>query len=298
MPAGLMQSLKERALLFDGGMGSMMISEGLGRTEIPESWIEDSPEKIRRIHRDYIEAGADVIQTATFGASSIKLQSTSGGAKLDPARINALAAEMLREEIDGAGAACFAAGDIGPTGKFFHPVGNLDEKEALESFRVQARALAGGGVDLLLIETMSDLREALTALRAAGEVTDLPVIVELTFQKKRGGYFTIMGNTPEEALELLKREGAAMAGANCTLDSAGMKPLAGVMVQLAELPLIFQPNAGQPVMREGRAVYLQKPEEFASDMAEIAEMGAGAVGGCCGTSPDFIRALRERLGPQ
>ncbi len=296
MAGGFMQALKERVLLFDGGMGSMMISAGLERTEIPESWIERHPEKIGSIHRDYIRAGADVIQTATFGASSIKLSATAGGAALDPGRINRMAAEMLREEIERGGASCFAAGDMGPTGEFFPPVGGLDEKRALESFRIQARALAGGGVDLLLIETMSDLREAVTALRAAREVTDLPVAVELTFQKKPGGYFTIMGNTPREALEALKREGADMAGANCTLDSAGMKGLAGVMLRLDGPPLLFQPNAGQPVMREGRAVYLQKPEEFASDMAEIAELGAGAVGGCCGTGPDFISALRDRLG--
>jgi 5-methyltetrahydrofolate--homocysteine methyltransferase len=291
-----MRTLGRRVLLFDGGMGSMMISEGLESGEIPESWVERAPEKLEKIHLDYIEAGAGVIQTATFGASGIKLSCSAAGAGLEPAVINRRAAEIARQAAESSGRDPFVAGDIGPTGKFFPPVGELDEKKALESFREQAAALAEGGVDLFLIETMSDLREALTALRAAREAADLPVVVELTFQEKPGGFFTIMGNTPEKALETLRSEGADMAGANCTLDSTGMIALAARMTPGAGIPLLFQPNAGQPVMRNGRPEYLQDPEDFASDIEEIVKLGADAVGGCCGTDPEFIQAARKRLG--
>jgi len=298
MPGGFMDTLSRRVLLFDGGMGSMLISAGLKRTELPESWIETAPDKIRKVHREYIEAGADVIQTATFGGSGIKLASSSSGAGLDPSGINRKAASLVRGEIERSGKDCFTAGDIGPTGHFFPPVGTLHEEEALLTFREQARALTEGGVDLLLIETMSDLKEAVTALRASREVSDLPVVVELTFQKNPRGYYTIMGNTPEEAVDTLKREGADMAGANCTLDSGGMTGLAREMRGLTDLPLLFQPNAGQPVMKNGQPEYLQEPEDFAADIEEIVRLGADAVGGCCGTDPRFINLIRKRLSGQ
>ncbi|MBD3180583.1 MAG: methionine synthase I, cobalamin-binding domain-containing protein, partial [Candidatus Latescibacteria bacterium] len=263
------QAMEQGVLIFDGGMGSMLIAAGLTRTEVPESWVIHRPEEVMAVHTGYIKAGADVIQTATFGASSVKLASSSAGAGLDPYRINLEAAGLVRDAIEKSGSGCLAAGDIGPTGEFFPPVGTLDEKSAMESFREQAGALAEGGVDILLIETMSDLKEAVVALRAAKEAAELPVVVELTFQEKKRGYFTIMGDTPERAAEVLMSEGADMAGANCTLDSAGMVGLAGRMVKASELPLLFQPNAGQPVMRDGTPEYLQEPEDFASDIEEI-----------------------------
>jgi methionine synthase I (cobalamin-dependent) len=290
-----MNTLEKRTLLFDGGMGSLMIERGLPVKQVPESWIFSAPGRLLNIHTEYIEAGADVIQTATFGASGIKLASSESGSQIDPVEANRKAARIAREAVERSGRKCFTAGDIGPTGLFFPPVGTLSEEDAMESFGEQALALSEGGVDLFLIETMSDIREAVAALRAAKEAADLPVIVEMTFQRKGEGYFTIMGNTPDEALEKLESEGADAAGANCTLDSSGMKGLAAVMIEKASIPLLFQPNAGQPVLEESRAVYLQKPEEFAGDIEEIVRIGADAVGGCCGTGPEFIRAVSGRL---
>ncbi len=292
----LKKLLDEKILLFDGGMGTMIIEAGLQENEIPESWIYSRREELFNIHVKYIEAGADVIQTNTFGASSIKLSSSRAGAMLDPEETNRKAAVIARGALERfKGRDLLVAGDIGPTGRFFPPVGSLSEDEARDTFRRQARALDQGGADIFLIETMSDLREAVEALRGVKEVSEKPVVVELTFDKKPKGYFTLMGNTPREAAEILEREGADMIGANCTLSSNPMIGLARELRAQTDMPLLFQPNAGQPVLTEGKTHYTQSPDDFAEDIERIAREGADAVGGCCGTTPEFIRKIREKL---
>lgn len=296
MKPGLMELIAERVVIFDGGMGSMLIAEGLKETEVPESWIFSNPDGLGKIHEKYIEAGADVIQTNTFGASRVKMASSKTAAGLDPVETNRRAALLVREAMKKAGAEeRLVAGDIGPTGRFFAPVGDLTPKEARETFREQAEALAEGGVDLFLIETMSDVREAVEAPRAVKEAASLPAVVELTYQKKPRGYFTLMGNSPREAAPDLEKEGADMIGANCSLSSGEMIELVSELRKVAKVPLLFQPNAGQPVIDRGRPRYRQTPEEFASDMLKMVKAGAGAVGGCCGTNPSFIKLLRERI---
>jgi 5-methyltetrahydrofolate--homocysteine methyltransferase len=142
---------------------------------------------------------------------------------------------------------------------------------------------------------MYDIREAVEAIRAVREVSGKPIVCELTMERKKKGYFTIVGDSPGRAVEVLLEEGASMIGANCSITSGEMIELAKEMRGLTGVPLLFQPNAGLPEMRDGKAVYRQSPEDFADDMIRIVEAGANAVGGCCGTTPDFIRAVRERL---
>jgi methionine synthase I (cobalamin-dependent) len=296
MKHDIRELIRKKVVLFDGGMGSMCIAAGLEEWEIPEAWNLSNPEKIVGFHSAYLEAGAEVIQTNTFGASRLKLSSSDAGRKLDVAEVNIKGAEIGREALQRGGAGeRFLAGEIGPTGMFFPPVGKLSAGEAREAFKEQAAALDSAGVDLFLIETMYDLREAVEALRAVKEVSDAPVAVELTFEKKPRGYFTLMGDTPGKAAETLVAEGADMVGANCTVSSTDMVELAGELRALTTAPLLFQPNAGRPVVQHGTAVYHQKPQEFAEDIEKMVRAGANAVGGCCGTTPTFIRAVHDRL---
>lgn len=291
-----LEALKEKVLLFDGGMGSMLIAAGLGEGEAPDEWSITRPDVLIDIHKKYLEAGADVIQTNTFGATSIKLAASCRGEAPETGALNRKAAEIARQAIDEFGApGRFLAGDIGPTGEFFPPMGTLSVEAAKKAFGEQAAALDKGGVDIILIETMYDIREAVEAIRAVKEVSDKPIICELTMDRKKRGYFTIVGDTPGNAVDILIDEGAAVIGANCSITSGEMLDLAVAMRFLTDVPLLFQPNAGLPSLSEGRAVYGQKPEEFAADIMKIIESGANAVGGCCGTTPEFIKAIRERI---
>jgi len=274
----------------------MLIAAGLTQREIPEGWLFAKPEKIAEVHGAYLEAGAEVITTATFGASRIKLHSSDAGKKLDPVRVNERGVEIARRASDHSGKHDrFVAGDMGPTGQFFPPVGTLKAEDARAAFRDQAKALEHAGVDIFIIETMYDLREAVEALRAVREVSSRPAVVTLTFDRKPRGYFTMMGDTTESAAAALLKEGASAIGANCTLQSGEMIELADEFRLVTDAPLVFQPNAGQPVMEHGIPVYKQRPQEFAHDVVKIVAAGANAVGGCCGTTPDFIREIHNAL---
>ena len=293
---GFLDALREKVLLFDGGMGSMLIAAGLGEGEAPDEWSIKRPDTIIDIHTKYLETGADVIQTNTFGATSIKLAASCRDGAPDMAALNIRAAEIARQAIDEfIVGGRFLAGEIGPTGGFFPPMGTLSTDVARKAFREQAAALEKGCVDLFLIETMYDIREATEAIRAVREVSDKPIVCELTMEKKKKGYFTIMGDSPETAVEILVAEGAAVIGANCSLTSGEMIGLVGEMRSLTDSPLLFQPNAGKPEMTDGETIYRQDPGEFADDLMKMVEAGANAVGGCCGTTPDFTRAARARL---
>ena len=293
---GFLEALSERVLLFDGGMGSMLIAAGLADGEAPDEWSIKHPDALVDIHTKYLEVGADVIQTNTFGATSIKLAASCRNGAPDTVALNIKAAEIARQALDDfVTGGRYLAGDIGPTGGFFPPMGTLSTAAARDSFREQAAALERGGVDLFLIETMYDIREAVEAIRAVREISGKPIVCELTMERKKRGYFTIMGDSPDKAVEILIEEGASVIGANCSITSGEMLDLAVEMRSLTDVPLLFQPNAGLPEMTGGKAVYRQDPEEYADDLMKMVEAGADAVGGCCGTTPDFIRAVRARL---
>lgn len=281
-------------LLLDGGMGSMLFARGLGAGESPEHWTLARGSEVVAIHRAYVEAGSDAVQTNSFGAHPLRLAAAGlAGRASEVARVSAAHAR--------ASAARYVIGDIGPTGEYLPPVGLGDAEEFRRGFTELGRAFAAAGVDALHVETMSDLAEARSALAALLEAAPgIPVCVSLTFERRRRGFFTVMGDRLEEALPSLRDAGAAAVGANCTLASADFLALATTARSSCAGPLVFQPNAGAPRLEAGQAVYDQTPEEFAADVADIAAIlgatgGAGAVGGCCGTDPRFIAALAAEL---
>ncbi|HAR36702.1 MAG TPA: hypothetical protein DCR87_07370, partial [Acidobacteria bacterium] len=189
---------------------------------------------------------------------------------------------------------CYVGGSIGPTGKFLQPVGDLAEDQMAEAFRPQIEGLAAGGVDFLLIETQYDLKEALIALRVAREISSLPGLVSMTFQLTRRGYFTIMGLSPEAFVKAMEEEQVVACGANCTLNSEQMIGLIKIMRSLTARPLLAQANAGQPQLGpDGSTFYNQGPVEYASYIPELIRAGARIIGGCCGTTPEYIKKMAE-----
>ncbi|MHA2253629.1 MAG: homocysteine S-methyltransferase family protein, partial [Candidatus Kariarchaeaceae archaeon] len=268
-----------RPVLFDGGMGSLLIDSGMGPDEIPEVWNVEKTEVIESIHSSYLDAGADVILTNTFGGTNLKLATKKIDERME---------ELNRGGVDIAKKVCsgksFVAGDIGPTSKFLPPVGNASIEEFYSSYSAQAKMLIGSGVDLILIETQYDLREAITAVQAVRDISrEIPIITSMTFEKRKRGFFTIMGDTPKKSFIELEKVGANIVGINCTLSSADMVDLFREVKQSTTLPTICQPNAGQPEVVEGKVTYPQTPENFADDIMKIVDLGADIIGGCCGT---------------
>lgn len=291
MEKRLLEKAEERIILFDGAMGTMLMAAGLERGQVPESWNMERPDVVREIHSRYFDAGSDVVHTNTFGGNPLKL--SERGLKEWMVEINLAAVRIAREACPGGR---FVAGDMGPTGRIMKPLGDLSPEEAEEVFRQQAEALVEGGVDLISIETMFSLEEALAALRGAKSVVGgIPVCAAVTFTRTKNGFFTMMGEGVPQCVEALEAEGADIIGSNCTLGSRDMIALTAEMRAATKKPLLIQPNAGKPVMREGVTLYEQSPEEFARDGKKIKEAGAEMIGGCCGTNETFIRALADIL---
>ena len=274
--------MDQRVILFDGAMGTQLIDRGLKKGECPELWNLERAEDVRSIHKAYFDAGADVVLTNTFGATAPKL--AKFGLEEKTAEINRTAAALARS-------VCppdrFVAGDIGPTGLMLKPVGKATVEEIREAYRQQAQALAEGGVDILVIETQYDLREALAGLEAARE-TGLPVFVTLTFDKKKRGFFTMMGDKVKDSVEQLQKAGASVVGANCSLSSSQYLELTRELVEYAVVPVLVQPNAGQPQIEGDRVTYDEGADEFVRNLSKAVEAGAGAIGACCGSTPHFI----------
>jgi 5-methyltetrahydrofolate--homocysteine methyltransferase len=267
----------------------MLIAAGLEAGRAPEWWNLEHPDRVAAVHRAYAEAGSDAVHTNTFGGSPPRL--SAGGLAGRCREINAAAVALARSAADEGS---LIAGDIGPTGRFLPPVGNASTEELRAAFAAQATALAEGGADLISIETMSDLREARIAVEAARD-TGLAVIAAMTFEVRKRGTFTIMGDPLVPSLAALAEAGATVVGCNCTVDSAVMLAMVRSAAGEIAVPLVAQPNAGQPRVTLHGVVYDADPESFASDLAEMVVAGARAVGGCCGTTPAFIRAARQAL---
>ncbi len=276
--------------LLDGGLGSLLIARGLPPGAAPEAWVLSRPDEVRRAHADYVEAGSEAVHAATFGANPVRLARFGLAGRCE--EVNAEAVRLARES-----GARFVLADVGPTGEYLPPVGTGDLRVFRDAFVRQGRALADAAPDALHVETMTDLREALVALEALKErAPSLPVLVSLTFERKKRGFFTLMGDVLAASLRALADAGADAVGANCTLTSGGMLDLAREARDAVGLPLVIQPNAGAPELRDGTPVYAQAPAEFADEMSRVASLGVALVGGCCGTDPQHFRALRERLG--
>jgi methionine synthase I (cobalamin-dependent) len=283
------KKLTSDILLFDGAMGTMLMARGIKAGETAETWVLDHPEDIEAVHRAYYDAGADVATTATFGATSLKLAHY---------KLSDRAAEINRRGAALARKACpagkFVAGDIGPTGKLLKPAGDADEAQLSEVFASQAKALVEGGVDFFIIETMMDVAEALIALEAARS-TGLPVFVTISFTKKPRGYFTIMGNKPADSARVLSEAGAAAVGTNCSLRIGDMIDVVAEMNAATDIPIIAQPNAGNPETEQGVTTYVDGPDVYAERTPDLVRAGARVVGGCCGTTPETIRRMREAI---
>ncbi|MFH1124134.1 MAG: homocysteine S-methyltransferase family protein [Pseudomonadota bacterium] len=291
MTHALLRMAQDRTVLFDGAMGTMLMASGLSSGECPEVWNLEKPSLVMEIHRRYYEAGSDVVHTNTFGGNLIKLSDRGLSGQMEA--INLEAARIARE-------ACpqgkFVAGDLGPTGKLFKPLGTLDPHAVEEAYRMQAEALIKGGVDLISIETMFSLQEALAAVRAAKKAQgQILVVASMTYNKTKRGYFTMMGEGVKEAVSALVDAGADVVGANCTLGSRDMIDLTREIRAVTQKPILVQPNAGQPVTREGITIYEQSPLEFARHGKEIKAAGADMIGGCCGTDAAFIGELAKAV---
>ncbi len=277
---------KKKILIADGGWGTELQKRGLAPGEPPEAWNLSRPEEVAAVARSYVEAGADIILTNTFGGSHLKLAKVHLEDKL--LEINRRGARISKQ---AAGDQALVFASIGPSGEFMAPLGTVSEVDMVQGFAEQAMALAAGGADGIVVETMMDLAEAKAALRAAKESTSLPVAVTLTFNKGPKGYATMMGVRPEQAAAELERAGANILGANCGEGIDIMIELMGLMRSATRLPLWCKPNAGLPELVHGKTVYRETPEMMASKLKDLVRAGAKIVGGCCGTTPSHIRAL-------
>ena len=290
-----MISLKEKIsngeiLYLDGGMGSQMAGKGLKMTSHENNITH--PEVIEEIQREYIAAGSDCILTNTFTLN--ELYASKSGEKLDLAALNKAGVEIAKKAAQGK---VYVLGDMGPTGDMLVPVGKGDEGQFFKNYYEQAKILADNGVDGFMIETVFDLREALIMLKAANEVApDLPKIVSLTYASLRKGGCTIMGNDAKRNAEAVLEAGGTVIGANCgDLTPKQLVEIVKTMLPVG-LPISVKPNAGMPVTTENGVIYNMGPEQFALEMKECFEAGARILGGCCGTTPEFINELVKSVG--
>jgi len=279
-------------ILADGAMGTMLFLNGLQFGDPPEVWNLTQPDVVRRIQRGYLEAGSRILLTNTFGGNRLRL----GLHRLESrvAELNQTAAILLRSEVEAAGNRALVAGDIGPSGAIMAPMGTLDYGEAVDLFAEQAKALVDGGVDLIWIETMSDLTEIKAAIEGIRQVAPgIAVIATMTFDT-RGR--TMMGVTPEQAVEALAAWGADAIGGNCGNGPDEILPVIAKMRAVApDVTLVSKSNAGMPELVDMRAVYRASPETMAVAAVEIQAAGARIVGACCGSTPDHLRMMCQAL---
>ena len=286
----ILELIKERVVILDGAMGSQLIDEGLKAGIPSENWNVSNPEKVQAIQKGYFEAGSDAVLTNTFGGTRIKLEKLKHGEFVQ--EYNTKAVENARAVCPKN---CYVAGDIGPTGAFLSPVGIATIEEFSENFLEQAKILADSNVDFFFIETMMDIKEAEAAVLAAKKISSLPVFASITFKRTKRGFFTEMGNSIEQCVDVLEKAKADVVGANCTIGSDDMIDLIKQMRTFTKLPISAKPNAGIPELRGGKTVYPTSAEEFANDIVKIANAGANVVGGCCGTNQTFIRKIVASL---
>ncbi len=279
---------KKRIVIFDGGMGTLLAGRGCDTSGMSNL---KSSETVLEIHREYGLAGADVLITNTFTMNRINIE--SHGLDIDVREVNQAGVSLARK---AAGQDRLVFGDIGPTGQLLEPYGSYTEEQFYQNYAQQAEILNKEGVDGLIIETFTDLREAVCALKACKDRTNLPLILSLAFSTTQKGGRTIMGSTVEGAAKAAAEHGAAAVGANCgDLDPAGMAVITGIFRESAKLPLMIQPNAGKPKLVGSETNYDMQPEEYADGVIKCIKSGASIVGGCCGTTPAHIRAVSDRL---
>lgn len=284
---GLKSLLKKKILILDGATGTELQKRGMPAGVCPETWCIEHPEVIQAVHADYRKAGSHIVYTCTFGANRIKLGQYG---VTDVTDVNRRLAEIARQAVGKNG---LVAGDIGPTGQFVAPFGDLAFDDAVDIFKEQVRGLISGGVDIFVIETMMDIQEARAALIAVKELTDTFTIVTMTYEQDGR---TLNGTDPVTALITLQSLGADAVGCNCSTGPEEMIELIKKMKPYAAVPLVAKPNAGMPLLVNGETVFPMEAGEFGTFGIEFAAGGIAIVGGCCGTNPDHIRELARVMG--
>ncbi len=278
-------------IVADGAMGTMLFQRGLQPGECPESVNLNDPGILEEVARLYANAGAEIVQTNTFGASPAKLSEYGLSDRTE--EINAVAVEAVRK---GVGNRAYVSASCGPSSRILKPYGDTDPGELSTGFERQLTALIGAGVDLVCVETMTDLNEALIAVEAAKKVSPgTPVAATMTFDETPRGFFTIMGVGVGEAASGLERAGADVIGSNCGNGIERMIDIAREFRKHSPLPLLIQANAGQPDMIDNQLVYPETPEFFAEKSLELVDIGVSIIGGCCGTTPSHIREIRRLI---
>jgi 5-methyltetrahydrofolate--homocysteine methyltransferase len=293
------RALLERGgpILADGAMGTMLFASGLQFGDPPEVWNLTHPDVVRRVHRGYLEAGSQILLTNTFGGNRLRLGLHGHQDRVD--ELNRTAAILVRAEVDAADVGAtrmraLVAGDIGPSGEIVEPLGTLGYDEAVEVFREQAASLVAGGVDLIWIETMSDLNEMKAAIQGVRQAApSIALITTMTFDTR--GH-TMMGVSPEHAVEAMAAWGADAIGGNCGNGPDELIPVVERMRAVnPDAILVAKSNAGMPELVDMRAVYRADPESMAAQVLQMHDAGARIVGGCCGSTPDHLRAIAGAL---
>ena len=288
MKKSFLHALYERVLVLDGAMGTMLQERGLQPGRSPEELNLTLPEVVAGVHREYLEAGADIIVTNTFGGSSAKLSHYGLADRLY--EINSRGVAIARAV---AGQGAYVAASMGPTGRFVEPVGDCSFDEMKSIFREQAIPLIEAGADLITLETFLDIKEARVAVIAIREISsDIPIIAMMTFDDNGR---SVLGTPPEAAAITLEAVGANIIGSNCGLGVDGIYDVLSAMRRVTRLPLISQANAGLPFLREGKTIFPGTPEEMTSYHERMLELGVRIIGGCCGTTPAHIRAISDAL---
>ncbi|MCD4669482.1 MAG: homocysteine S-methyltransferase family protein [Actinomycetia bacterium] len=275
--------------LLDGSMGAML--EKLGGYGGGEDNLYN-PEKVTVLHKQYIEAGSEMIITNTLTMNRIYLKNKKK--KIDVKKVNDSAVELARKAAQGK--KVFILGNISSTGKLIEPYGKLTEMQAIINFKEQAEYLSGGNVDAFIIETMFDVREAIYAVKACKEVSDIPILALMSFETVARGGRTIMGNSAGTCAEKLQDAGIDVIGSNCgSLDPFDMSEIVKIYREQTDLPIVIEPNAGKPELINGNTQHNMSCKEFTEGIAKCIDEGATLVGGCCGTTPGHIKYLKEYL---
>jgi 5-methyltetrahydrofolate--homocysteine methyltransferase len=290
--AGFLERLKAgEVLVGDGAWGTQLMARGLPADRPPEWFALERPEVIEEVARLYVEAGADLVTTDSFGGSRFRLKLHGLDGEVE--RVNRRAVEAVKRAVAGR---ALVSASVGPTGQLLEPFGDTSPDAVEAAFAEQVAVLAAAGADLVCVETMSDLVEATRAIRAAKTAAPhLPVMATMTFERTPRGYFTVMGVSVERAAAGLGAAGADVVGSNCGTGIEDMLEVARAMVRATSLPVAIQPNAGLPVTRDGALVYEQTPETMAARVPELLAAGVAIVGGCCGTTPEHTCAIRRSV---
>lgn len=286
----LLDKLAEKKILVsDGAWGTELQARGLGPDDCPEEWNVSHPQQVQGIAEAYISAGSDIVLTNTFGGSKIKLEKKHLSDRVG--EFNAAGARNSLQAASGTGS--IVAGSVGPTGEFVQPLGLMSEDEMQAVFAEQIKAILDAGVKVICIETMMAVEEASCAIRAVKSLDpSVDVMATMTFDETPNGFRTMMGTDPASAVDALSQAGADVLGSNCGNGIEAMVKIAAEFRRHTDKPILIHANAGVPELIEGKTVFRQSPQEMASYVESVIAAGANIVGGCCGTGPEHIRAVR------